>query len=101
MNKMKAEIWEFKLYYSLFDVLCNKYYILRELYIPDLDYSFNFAFDSVHVFRYNKVRYESIYNNNWCKRITPKLVTTIELNNDQIQLYKKVIKRNDRNKSVL
>jgi hypothetical protein len=90
---MKAEIWEIKLYYSLYDVVCNRQYILRELYIPDLDYSFNFAFDSVHAFRYNKIRYESTYSKNWCRRIVPRLVTTIKLNDDQIQLYKKVIKK--------
>ena len=98
---MKAEIWELKLYYSLYDVVCNRQYILRELYIPDLDYSFNFAFDSVHAFRYNKIRYESLHSKNWCRRIVPKLVTTIQLNDDQIQLYKKVIKKMERNKSSL
>ena len=98
---MKAEIWELKLYYNIFDILCDRSVSFKELYIPELNYSINFVQDSINIIKNNKSRYQSIYSRNWCKRIKPVLITTIELDNDQIQLYRKAIKRIERNKFFL
>ena len=87
---MKAEIWELQLAYSPLELLLGKYESIKELYIPELNYSFNFTYDTLNVVEHNKDRYKS--SSNWFfENVKPILIKTIELNAEQIQLYKTAI----------
>jgi hypothetical protein len=88
---MKAEIWELQLAYSPYDLLFNNKTSIRELYIPALNYSFNFSFDEVNVIKYNENRYKpsSYY---YYQNVRPILIKTIDLDGEQIKLYRHAIK---------
>jgi hypothetical protein len=87
---MKAEIWEFQLAYSPLELLLGTYESIKELYIPALNYSFNFTYDTLNVVEYTEDRYKS--SSNWFyENIKPILIKTIELNAEQIKLYKLAI----------
>ena len=88
---MKAEIWELQLAYSPCDLFFNKITSIKELYIPALNYSFNFSFDEVNIIEYNNTRYKP--SSYWYyQNVTPILIKTMDLNKEQIKLYQKAIK---------
>ena len=88
---MKAEIWELQLAYSPCDLLFSDITIIRELYIPALNYSFNFSFDEVNILKYNENRYKS--SSYWFyQNVKPILIKTMDLNGEQIKLYQDAIK---------
>lgn len=88
---MKAEIWELHLAYSPCDLFFNNKTIIKELYIPILDYSFNFSFDEVNIIKYNKNRYKP--SSYWLyQNVKPILIKTIDLDKEQIKLYQNAIK---------
>lgn len=89
---MKAEIWELHLSYSPIDLLFGKYEIIKELYIPLLNYSFNFTYDTVNLIKYDENRYKY---NSYClyQNVKPVLIKTIDLDAEQIALYKNLISK--------
>lgn len=93
---MKAEIWELELAYSPCDLYFNNTSKIVELYIPMLSYSFNFTFNTVNVIKYDENRYKP--SSNWLyENVKPVLIKTIDLNAEQIKLYKKAIKLDSNN----
>jgi hypothetical protein len=88
---MKAEIWELQLAYSPCDLLFNQITSIKELYIPALNYSFNFSFDEVNIIKYSKNRYKP--SSYWFyQNVKPILIKTMDLNAEQIKLYQLAIK---------
>jgi hypothetical protein len=87
---MKAEIWELRLSYSPIELLLGTYESIKEVYIPVLNYSFNYSYDTINVIKSNEDRYKS--SSNWFfENVKPILIKTIELNAEQIELYKLAI----------
>lgn len=88
---MKAEIWELQLAYSPCDLLFNQITSIKELYIPALNYSFNFSFDEVNIIKYSENRYKP--SSYWFyQNVKPILIKTMDLNAEQIKLYQLAIK---------
>jgi hypothetical protein len=56
---MKGQLWRFKLYYSFCDVLFNKYEILDELYIPELNHSINMMDGEYNIIQPSRDRYKN------------------------------------------
>jgi hypothetical protein len=87
---MKIQIWEIRLYYSFFDVLFNNYEKIKEYYIPDLNKSFNFFENDVHIFETNINRYSTM---NTChKKMKSYLIKEYEMNNKEEKMFKNFIK---------
>jgi hypothetical protein len=95
---MKAEIWEIELSYTLLELICGISYKFKELYIPALNHSFNFTYDNIHVLNNVSGRYKSKSTLYLCQFIKPKLIKTLELDLNQIQLYQKLIKKSNKSK---
>lgn len=87
---MKAEIWELKLSYSPYDLLLGDSKTIKELYIPILNCSFNFEYNAVNVIKFDENRYKPSSNCMY-ENIKPVLINTIELNKEQLKLYKKLV----------
>ena len=87
---MMMQIWELRAYYNFFDVLFGKYETIKEIYIPDLGYSFNKHFEEINIMKTNKDRYTM--TNTLSQRIIPILIDEKELTTKQINEYKNLIK---------
>jgi hypothetical protein len=91
---MKAEIWELNLSYTILDEFLGLNKIVKELYIPVLNYSFNFTYDNVNVINNtNNDRYKNSSTCYLCQIVKSKLVKIIELDVKQVQLYQELIKK--------
>jgi len=88
---MKIEIWELRLYYNFFDILCGKYITIKEKFIPDLNYSINIYNNKINVFKTDNTRY--ISKNIFCERIKPILLKEYDMDKKEIDFYKKLKKK--------
>ena len=87
---MLMQIWELRAYYSIIDVLFGKYEKVKEIYIPELGYSFNKHFDEINIIKTNEDRY--IMKNTLTERVIPILIDEKELTIKQLNEYKNLIK---------
>lgn len=87
---MLMQIWELRAYYSIIDVLFGKYEKVKEIYIPELGYSFNKHFEEINIIKTTKDRY--IMKNTLTERVIPILIDEKELTTKQLNEYKNLIK---------
>jgi len=87
---MMMQIWELRAYYTIIDVLLGKYETIKEIYIPELGYSFNKHFDDINIVKTNKDRY--VIKNTLSERIIPILIAEKKLTFKQVNEYKNLIK---------
>ena len=84
------QIWELRAYYNIFDVLFGKYEKIREIYIPELGYSFNKHFEETNIIKTNEDRYT--IKNTLSERVITILIAEKKLTTKQINEYKNLIK---------
>ncbi len=84
------QIWELRAYYSVIDVLFGKYETIKEIYIPELGYSFNKHFEEINIIKTNDDRYKM--KNTLSERIIPILIAEKKLTYKQLNEYKNLIK---------
>jgi hypothetical protein len=89
-NLMLMQIWELRAYYSIIDVLFGKYEKVKEIYIPELGYSFNKHFEEINIIKTTKDRY--IMKNTLTERVIPILIDEKEITTKQLNEYKNLIK---------
>ena len=87
---MIMQIWELRAYYNIFDVLFGKYEKIREIYIPELGYSFNKHYEETNIIKTNEDRYT--IKNTLSERVIPILIAEKKLTTKQINEYKNLIK---------
>ena len=87
---MLMQIWELRAYYSIIDVLFGKYETVKEIYIPELGYSFNKHFEEINIIKTTKDRY--IMKNTLTERVIPVLIDEKEITTKQLNEYKNLIK---------
>ena len=87
---MKGELWRLKLYYSFCDVLFNKYEVLYELYIPELNHSINMIDGEYNVIKPSSNRYKN--QNIFSQKIVTELVNNVEIEKKDLIKIKKMIK---------
>jgi hypothetical protein len=87
---MMMQIWELRAYYSVIDVLFGKYETIKEIYIPELGYSFNKHFEEINIIKTNDDRYKM--KNTLSERIIPILIAEKKLTYKQLNEYKNLIK---------
>ena len=84
------QIWELRAYYSIIDVLFGKYEKVKEIYIPELGYSFNKHFEEINIIKTTNDRY--IMKNTLTERVIPILIDEKEITTKQLNEYKNLIK---------
>jgi hypothetical protein len=87
---MLMQIWELRAYYSIIDVLFGKYETVKEIYIPELGYSFNKHFEEINIIKTTKDRY--IMKNTLSERVIPVLIDEKEITTKELNEYKNLIK---------
>ena len=87
---MKGQLWRFKLYYSICDVLFNKYEILDELYIPEMNYSINIMDGEYNVIQPSIDRYKN--QNIFSQKVICELINNVEIEKKDLIKLKKMIK---------
>jgi hypothetical protein len=92
---MKGQLWRLKLYYSFCDVLFNKYVILNELYIPELNHSINIMDGEYNIIQPSSDRYK--IQNIFSQKVVPELINNIEIEKKDLIKIKKMIKQKKEN----
>lgn len=87
---MKGQVWRFKLYYSICDVLFNKYEILDELYIPEMNYSINILDGEYNVIQPSIDRYKN--QNIFSQKVICELINNVEIDKKDLIKIRKMIK---------
>jgi hypothetical protein len=88
---MKGQLWRLKLYYSFYDVLFNKYEIINELYIPELNHSINMMDGKYNVIRPSINRYKN--QNIFSQKVICELINNVEIEKKELIKIKKMIKQ--------
>ena len=88
---MKGQLWRLKLYYSFCDVLFNKYEILDELYIPELNHSINMMDGQYNIIQPSINRYKN--QNVFSQKIVTELINDVEIEKKDLIKIKKMIKQ--------
>jgi hypothetical protein len=88
---MRGELWQLKLYYSFCDVLFNKYEILTELYIPELNHSINMMDGQYNVIQPSINRYKN--QNIFLQKVVTELINDVEIEKKDLIKIKKMIKQ--------
>jgi hypothetical protein len=86
---MKVQVWEFRLYYNIFDVIFNKYKKIKETYIPELNHSFNIYEGNINIIKCDKKRYNN--KNIFYEKIRTHLIKEYEMNSKEEQMYKNLV----------
>jgi|688.fasta_scaffold2215588_1 hypothetical protein len=88
---MKGQLWRFKLYYSFCDVLFNKYEILDELYIPELNHSINMMDGEYNIIQPSRDRYKN--QNIFSQKVVIEFINNVEIEKKDLIKLKKMIKQ--------
>jgi hypothetical protein len=87
---MKIKIYKLYLYYTICDLLCNRYVKIIEVFIPDLGYSFNHYEGLFNIIKSDSERYTN--KNIFHKIIRADFIKEEEISKDKINMYKQLIK---------
>ena len=88
---MKGQLWRFKLYYSFCDVLFNKYEILDELYIPELNHSINMMDGEYNIIQPSRDRYKN--QNIFSQKVVIEFIKNFEIEKKDLLKLKNMIKQ--------